>query len=178
MPNDFDLDGVLDKRDLKRLRERIRKITEPSELHRKALKVASIRLVELVRNGIIQGGLHPESGTPGFWPPTVAGNDPLQNTGAFLASINYVIQGQGEDLQSVVGTNLPYVKYHEQPGNKLGYIEYSPTLKQRWFLFFKFGWRIREGTKIRIPQRRTFVTPRTVRKAVIEAYREALLSGA
>ncbi len=176
MAEDFDLASIFDAKDLKRITKRLNDISTGSGLQRRALKVAGLRLTELIREGVVQGGLNPESGTPGFWAPTVVGNDPLQNSGAFLASINPTLRGQGESMEVLVGTNVPYMKYHEQPGNKLGFIEYPPTLKQRAFLFFKFGWRLKKDTKIRIPTRRTFVTPRTVRSKVIEVYRDVLLT--
>lgn len=138
-----------------------------------ALKRTTARALELVRRAFVQGGVDPDTGKPGFWPPKFGGGPILRKTGRYLASITMKFTG-GDQPEGKVGTNVPYAKFHEQPGNKADFIEWKPTDRQRAFLFFKLGIRMRKAHKIRLPKRRVFVMPKPWQTELQDVYRREL----
>lgn len=171
MLEDLSVDAVLDPKDLKKVNRLLDTLGgDEGGVQRRAMKRATLYLLSKVRRGFVQGGVHPETGKPGYWPETARGNPPLQDTGRLLNSISMRIEGEGDNLSGIVGTNVSYAKYHEQPDNDGGGITFKPSLKQRWYLFFKYGWRLRKDTRIHIPQRRIFVLPKPWRQQVADTY--------
>lgn len=89
------------------------------------------------------------------------GGKVLIDTGRYRRSITKgPVAMTGGTLNLPIGTNVPYAKYHEQPGKQGGATRQRMTAKQAFFLR-KLGFtRAREGGTIKLPQRRVFVCPR------------------
>lgn len=155
---------------------------ELKEAMRVATKRVLVEAMARIRKGFQVGGYNPVSGAGGYWKkrivPAMAlkkklraktregkvtrirvGGLTLVNTGMYRDSITRSEPKVTRDgAEGTIGTNVPYVKFHEQPGNAKGFIEYKATSKQAAFLR-KLGFTVFKGSKITLPQRRVFVMP-------------------
>jgi phage gpG-like protein len=167
-----------------------------------AITAVGVRVLEHTREGFVVGGWNPETGDPGFWPKKkipdgggsaqdskgnkrrARGQKPgakqrsgniLYDTGRYFNSINLQIT-KGENPEAVIGTNVEYAKYHEQPGNDAGFTQQKATSKQAGFLRALGYAGVQKGSTITLPQRRVFVMPKPLQDEIKAIYADEFVA--